>query len=52
MNKIIQFLEENESILDLLKAGHVSLVGVSELETQAILDAFDEDLDQQTPFWS
>ncbi|RUL51312.1 MULTISPECIES: competence pheromone ComX [Lysinibacillus] len=52
MNKIIQFLVENKNILDLLKAGNISLIGVNELETQAILDAFEEDLKQQSTFWS
>lgn len=52
MEKLIQFLEANKHILELLKAGKVSLVGVNQLETQAIVGAFDEELLGKTGFWS
>ncbi|MFF2176730.1 competence pheromone ComX [Lysinibacillus sp. NPDC058147] len=53
MIKIIQFLQENVSVLELLKEEKVSLVGVTEAETHAILEAFEEEIDVKTisPYW-
>lgn len=44
MIKMIQFLQENVTILELLKEKKVSLVGVTAAETQALLEAFGEDI--------
>ena len=51
MIKIIQFLNKNVNIVELLKENKVSLVGVTETETQAILEAFDEKLCAKIIYW-
>lgn len=51
MAKIIRFLNENMYILELLKNGQASLIGVSEVEKKAILDAFDEKLHPSKFLW-
>ena len=42
MLKIIQFLQNNEEVLELLKHNKISLVGVDSSEQKAILEAFAE----------
>ncbi|MCH7324006.1 competence pheromone ComX [Solibacillus sp. MA9] len=51
MIKIIQFLQENESILELIIEKKASLLGVTELECQSILCSFEEEICQETLFW-
>lgn len=51
MIKFIQYLHENTQILELLKEKKISLVGVNEIETKAILEAFNEEFCQQQPVW-
>ena len=52
MIKFIQYLQENTQILELLKEKKVSLVGVNERETKALLEAFNEGDSQQRSVWS
>ncbi|WP_084077833.1 competence pheromone ComX [Ureibacillus massiliensis] len=42
MNKLIQYLIENPTVVSLLQQNKASLVGVSPAEQQAITDAFRE----------
>ncbi|MGA3599155.1 competence pheromone ComX [Lysinibacillus agricola] len=51
MMNMIQFLEQNPSLVTLLKEKKASLVGVSELEQKAILESFDEDLCMKSRIW-
>ncbi|MGE7021912.1 competence pheromone ComX [Solibacillus cecembensis] len=51
MQKIISYLVENHGILDLLKEGKVSLIGVSNEEVTAILDAFEIDITSKLYLW-
>ncbi len=51
MIKFIQYLQENTQILELLKENKISLVGVNELETKAILEAFNGAVCQKQPIW-
>lgn len=52
MIKIFTFLQENVAILELLKEKRVSLVGVTEEETQAVLEAFGEDIKlEKSNYW-
>lgn len=51
MIKTIQFLQENVTILELLKEKKVSLVGVTEAETQALLEAFEEKTCTKSIYW-
>ncbi|MFJ7950996.1 competence pheromone ComX [Lysinibacillus sp. NPDC096418] len=41
MIKIVQLLEENPSLVELLRERKISLLGVTDLEQQAVLEAFD-----------
>lgn len=51
MIKMIQFLEQNPSMVTLLKEKKASLVGVTELEQKAILESFDEVLYVDSRLW-
>ncbi|WP_431027179.1 competence pheromone ComX [Lysinibacillus sp. LZ02] len=52
MIKMIQFLQENANIVELLKEKKISLVGVTEAETQAMLAAFEEELNlEKSNYW-
>ena len=52
MINMIQFLEQNPSVVSLLKENKASLVGVTELEQKAIITSFDEDETcLETGFW-
>lgn len=42
MSKMIQYLMENPNILKLLKERKLSLIGVSAVEQQAIIESFNE----------
>lgn len=43
MERIIAYLQKEKEILELLKDQKISLVGVSQEETLAILEAYDEE---------
>ncbi|MBG9456332.1 competence protein ComX [Lysinibacillus sphaericus] len=51
MINMIQYLEQNPSMVTLLKEKKASLVGVTELEQNAILDSFDEELCVENRLW-
>lgn len=51
MKKLIQYLLENPQMLTLLKDKKISLVGVSAIEQQAILDVFNQPLKVKTMGW-
>lgn len=42
MNKLIKYLKENPQLITLVQSNKLSLVGVSKLEQQAILEALNE----------
>lgn len=52
MINTIQYLEQNPSIVTLLKEKKASLVGITELEEKAILDSFDEELRPEWGLWN
>lgn len=51
MIKMIQVLEQNPTLVELLREKKASLIGVSALEQKAILESFDEELCQESPIW-
>lgn len=51
MIKIIKFLEENPYMLTLLKEKKIALIGVTFLEQQSILEAFEEELCLKSRIW-
>lgn len=51
MINMVQYLEQNPSLVTLLKEKKASLVGVTELEQMAILDSFDEDVCLESTIW-
>ncbi|MGG2111871.1 competence pheromone ComX [Lysinibacillus pakistanensis] len=51
MINMIQFLEQNPSVVSLLKENKASLVGVTQVEQKAIVDSFDEDVCLESGFW-
>ncbi|MEY9976150.1 competence pheromone ComX [Lysinibacillus sp. RC79] len=51
MINMIQFLEQNPSMVTLLKEKKASLVGVTELEQKAILDSFDDEQRLENGLW-
>jgi len=51
MMNMIQFLEQNPSLVTLLKEKKASLVGVSKLEQKAIIESFDEELHMKSRIW-
>ena len=52
MIKAIQYLEQNPSLVTLLKEQKASLIGVSAIEQQAVLEAFEEELGLEFPIWN
>lgn len=52
MIKIIQFLEQNPSLLPLLNEQKLDLVGVTNTEQQAIVEAFNEQLKGGSKIWA
>ena len=51
MIKMVQYLEQNPSLVTLLKEKKASLIGITELEQKAILDSFDEEYCSQSLIW-
>lgn len=51
MINMVQYLEQNPSLVTLLKEKKASLIGVTELEQKAILDSFDEDVRLENGLW-
>ncbi|MFJ7888345.1 competence pheromone ComX [Lysinibacillus xylanilyticus] len=52
MINVIQYLEQNPSLITLLKEKKASLVGVTELELNAIITSFDEEIRlESSGFW-
>ncbi|WP_107951124.1 competence pheromone ComX [Lysinibacillus parviboronicapiens] len=51
MINMIQFLEQNPTLVTLLKEKKASLVGVTELEQKAILESYDEELCLNNRIW-
>ncbi|MEA0563746.1 MULTISPECIES: competence pheromone ComX [Lysinibacillus] len=51
MINMIQYLEQNPSLVTLLKEKKASLIGVTDLEQKAILDSFDEDVCLENRVW-
>ncbi|MFF6014108.1 competence pheromone ComX [Lysinibacillus fusiformis] len=51
MINMVQYLEQNPSLVTLLKEKKASLVGITELEQKAILDSFDEDVRLEYGLW-
>ncbi|MGE8036320.1 competence protein ComX [Lysinibacillus sp. KCTC 33748] len=51
MINTIQYLEQNPSMVTLLKEKKASLLGVTEIEQKAILDSFDEELCVENRLW-
>lgn len=52
MLKMIQFLKENNEVLELLKQNRVSLVGVTQNEQKAIMQAFIEKNSKGKGIWA
>jgi len=48
---MIQFLEQNPSVVSLLKENKASLVGITEIEQKAILNSFDEEFCSESLIW-
>lgn len=51
MINMVQYLEQNPSLVTLLKEKKASLIGISALEQKAILDSFDEDVRLENGLW-
>jgi len=51
MINMVQYLEQNPSLVTLLKEKKASLIGITELEQKAILDSFDEDVCLENRVW-
>ncbi|WP_347722642.1 competence pheromone ComX [Lysinibacillus capsici] len=51
MINMIQYLEQNPTLVTLLKEKKASLIGVTALEQRAILDSFDEDVCLENRVW-
>ncbi|KPN96100.1 competence pheromone ComX [Lysinibacillus sp. ZYM-1] len=51
MINMVQYLEQNPSLVTLLKEKKASLIGITELEQKAILDSFDEDICLKSTIW-
>ncbi|MGE7807936.1 competence pheromone ComX [Lysinibacillus capsici] len=52
MINMIQYLEQNPTLVTLLKEKKASLIGVTELEQKAILDSFEEKLGPEWGLWN
>ncbi|EFI67290.1 MULTISPECIES: competence pheromone ComX [Lysinibacillus] len=52
MINMIQYLEQNPTLVTLLKEKKASLIGVTALEQKAILDSFDEELNLENRLWN
>ena len=51
MIKVMQYLEQNPSVVALVKEQKASLVGVTALEQNAILESFEEDVCLENRIW-
>lgn len=51
MIKIVQLLEENPSLVELLRERKISLLGVTDLEQQAVLEAFNTNTSGGSGYW-
>lgn len=51
MIKIIQYLEQNPSVVALIKEQKASLVGVTAIEQQAILESFNGETHVESTIW-
>lgn len=51
MINMIQYLEQNPTMVTLLKERKASLLGVTEIEQKAILDSFDEEYSSKGLIW-
>ncbi|MDM5249098.1 MULTISPECIES: competence pheromone ComX [unclassified Lysinibacillus] len=51
MMNMIQYLEQNPSLVTLLKEKKASILGVTEIEQKAILDSFDEEYSSEGLIW-
>ena len=51
MIKVMQYLEQNPSVVALVKEQKASLVGVTAIEQQALLESFDEELCLENRVW-
>ncbi|MEW9671603.1 competence pheromone ComX [Ammoniphilus sp. 3BR4] len=40
LNKVVEYLKSNNEIIEKLKDGTVNLVGLTEVEKQAVMDIF------------
>lgn len=52
MINVIQYLEQNPSLVALLKDQKASLVGVSSVEQTAILEAFKGEMNTESDIWN
>ncbi|MNH43232.1 hypothetical protein D3C79_1050830 [compost metagenome] len=52
MINMIQYLEQNPTLVTLLKEKKASLIGVTAIEQKAILDSFDEELNFENRLWN
>lgn len=52
MIKIVQLLEQNPSLVELLIERKISLLGVTDLEQQAILESFNSNVSKGNGYWS
>lgn len=52
MLKMVQLLEQNPTLVELLREKKASLIGVSALEQKAILESFDEEVSSENGIWA
>ncbi|KPN95819.1 competence pheromone ComX [Lysinibacillus sp. ZYM-1] len=52
MINVIQYLEQNPSLVALLKEQKASLIGVSSVEQNAILEAFSGEMNVESDIWN
>lgn len=52
MINVIQYLEQNPSLVALLKEQKAALIGVSSTEQKAILESFIGDMNAESEIWN
>ncbi len=52
MINVIQYLEQNPSLVALLKEQRASLIGISSVEQMAILEAFIDEMNIESEIWN
>lgn len=52
MINVIQYLEQNPALVTLLNEKKASLIGVSSTEQNAILEAFNQEVDVESGIWN